>query len=73
MSRLQKMKDHTYNMIKISFNSEGRIMTRKELNPMIHQIIMNKLNYALEIIGDTENNNKVEIIKMRDELILTNK
>jgi hypothetical protein len=70
MKTLQELKDNCYENIKISFNSEGKIMTRQELKPKIKQLVLSKINFSLELIkNDIQNLNYLKLCEMRDLLI----
>ncbi len=70
---LEKLKDHCYRTIQISYNSDGRIMTKKELKPRIRTLVLNKIDYALELLKyNTESKNYINTLKLKELLMNEN-
>jgi len=65
---LSKLETSIYNSIQVSFNSEGRIMTKKELKPRVRSLCLLSLNFA---IGEAQKNNlsTLEYIEAKDILM----
>lgn len=67
---LEKLKDHCYRTIQISYNSDGRIMTKNELKPRIRIIVLNKLDYALELLKyNSESENYIKTLELKELLM----
>lgn len=67
---LEKLKDHCYRTIQISYNSDGRIMTKNELKPRIRTIVLNKLDYALELLKyNSESKNYIKTLELKELLM----
>ena len=67
---LEKLKDHCYRIIQISYNSDGRIMTKNELKPRIRTIALNKLDYALELLKyNSESENYIKTLGLKELLM----
>ena len=67
---LEKLKDHCYRTIQISYNSDGRIMTKNELNPRIRTIVLNKLDHALELLKyNSESENYIKTLELKELLM----
>lgn len=67
---LEKLKDHCYRTIQISYNSEGVIMTKNELKPRIRTLILNKLDYALELLKhNAESENYTKTLELKELLM----
>ena len=67
---LEKLKDHCYRTIQISYNSDGRIMTKNELKPRIRTIALNKLDYALELLKyNSESENYIKTLGLKELLM----
>ncbi len=67
---LEKLKDHCYRSIQISYNSDGVIMTKKELKPRIRTLVLNKLDYALELLKyNTESKNYIKTLELKELLM----
>ena len=47
MEKLQKMKDVALSELSVVFNSEGKVLSKKELEPFVRWIVLNKLNFAI--------------------------
>ena len=45
--RLQEMQDQVYLSIQVTYNSEGKILTKNELKYHIRNIVTQKLNFAI--------------------------
>lgn len=67
---LEKLKDHCYRTIQISYNSDGVIMTKKELKPRIRTLVLNKLDYALELLKyNSESENYIKTLELKELLM----
>ena len=67
---LEKLKDHCYRTIQISYNSDGRIKTKNELKPRIRTIVLNKLDYALELLKyNSESENYIKTLELKELLM----
>ena len=47
MEKLQKMKEIALSELSVVFNSEGKVLSKKELEPFVRRIVLNKLNFAI--------------------------
>ena len=67
---LEKLKDQCYRTIQISYNSDGRIMTKNELKPRIRTIVLNKLDYALELLKyNSDSKNYIKTLELKELLM----
>lgn len=64
MENLTTLQDSTYQQIKITFNSDGKIMTKKELKPLIKKITMSKLRTAAKFAKGKELDEVNEMIDL---------
>lgn len=63
----ERLNDIIYNMIKISFDSDGKIMTRKDLKPMVSLIKNFVLNYSMERLKEKN----VSTLELQDVIELS--
>ena len=67
---LEKLKDHCYRSIQISYNSNGIIMTKKELTPRIRMLVLNKIDYALDLLKfNTDSKNYIKTLELKELLM----
>jgi len=61
--KLNKMLECAYNELSVVFNSDGNVLTKKELKPFAIRIVLNKINFAIQVCQDKkiEYNNLSEI------------
>ena len=47
MEKLIKMEEVAYNELSILFNSDGSVLTRKEMKPFVRRTVLNKLLFSI--------------------------
>ena len=52
--KLNQMLECAYNELSVVFNSEGNVLSKKELKPFANRIVLNKLNFAIQVCQDKE-------------------
>ncbi len=68
MEKLIKMEEVAYNELSILFNSDGNVLTRKEMKPFVRRTVLNKLLFS---IGWAEQNNVpcLDLIELKEILM----
>lgn len=68
MDEIKKMEDVAYNELSVLFNSDGNVLTKKEMKPFIRRTVLNKLLFA---IGWAQENNVpcVDLIELKEILM----
>jgi hypothetical protein len=44
---LEKMKQLALNELSIMFNSDGQVLSKKQMEPFVRRTVLNKLNFAI--------------------------
>ena len=52
--KLNKMLECAYNELSVVFNSDGNVLSKKELKPFAQRIVLNKINFAIQVCQDKE-------------------
>jgi len=47
MEKLEKMKESALLELSVMFNSDGKVLSKKEMQPLVRRTVLNKLNFAI--------------------------
>jgi hypothetical protein len=68
MEKLEKMKETALLELSVMFNSDGKVLSKKEMQPFVRRIVLNKLNFA---IGNSQEKRIecLDLIELKDLLM----
>ena len=47
MESLEEMKQVALNELSVMFNSDGKVLSKKEMQPFVRRVVLNKINFNI--------------------------
>lgn len=66
--KLTGMKDHAYRSLGVMYDSNGKVLTKKQMAVFVHKTVRDKLDFAIEFCKE-KNTSYIELQELRDLLI----